>query len=61
MQNFTKIGSVVDEYEQETDLNRKIQTRGGEDPNFHYATLSKSDVRNGCIIKKKDKLVLRFF
>ncbi len=29
MQNFIKIGSVLDEYERETDLNRKIQ-RGGE-------------------------------
>ncbi len=27
--NFTKIGSVVNEYEQEADLNRKIQRGGG--------------------------------
>ncbi len=30
MQNFIKIGSVIDEYDRETDLNRKIQRgRGG--------------------------------
>ncbi len=29
VQNFIKIGSVVDEYDRETELNRKIQTGGG--------------------------------
>ncbi len=61
VQNVSKIGSVVDEYEQQTDLNRKIQTRGGEFRKFHRVYLSKSDVRNGSIIEKKGKLVLIFF
>ncbi len=34
VQNFIKIGSVVDEYDRETDLNKKIQTGGGGGPNL---------------------------